>query len=177
MPGKRHGRRHIAGLHPWVVSGSLLPGLQCLVRPLAQFRRHDSGKAELGTLGAVFLLELLQFGLGVWLLAEPGEGDDPVLFGRDGFRVLSDHDLKVIECFLILSQTEVRHRPSQPGIEIVGLGLELLVRNLKGSLGAISGRLWFACPADRHVDEQLVAQVRLVLLEVVLELVLDTSDR
>ena len=49
-------------------------------------------------------------------------------FGRDGFRVLRDHDLKVIECFLILSQTEVRHGPGQPGVEIVGLGLELLVR-------------------------------------------------
>ena len=94
----------------------------------------------------------------------------------DGFRVLADHDLKVIECLLILSQTEVRHRPSQPGIEIVRLGLELLLRTLKVSLGTLSGRLWFACPADRDVEEQLVAQVRLFLLEVSLELVSMTSD-
>jgi len=43
-----------------------------------------------------------------------------VLIGRDGLRVLADHDLKVIKCLLILSQPDVRHGPSQPGIEIVG---------------------------------------------------------
>ncbi len=87
-------------------------GLKRLVCPLAQFRRQDSSKAELGTLRGVSLLELLQFRLGVLLLAEPGEGDDPVLFSRDGFRVLPDHDLKVIECLLILSQPKVRQSPS-----------------------------------------------------------------
>ena len=115
--------------------------------------------------GAVFFLELRQFGQCVLLLAQPGEGDDPVLFGEDGFRVLPDHEPKIIECLLILAQTEVCHRPSEPGIEIVRLRLELLLRTLKVSLGTLSDRLWSACPADRHVDEQLVAQVRLVLLE------------
>ena len=125
---------------------------------------------------AVSFLELRQFDQGVLLLPETGQGDDPVLSGGGGFRVLADHDLKVIECLLILSQTEVRHSPSQPGIEIVRLGLELPLRTLKVSLGTLSSRLWFARPADRHVDEQLVAQVRLVLLEVSLELVSDMSD-
>ncbi len=43
-----------------------------------------------------FFLELCQVGLGVLLLAEPGMGDAPVLFGRDGFRVLAENDLKLI---------------------------------------------------------------------------------
>ena len=46
--------------------------------------------------------------------------------------VLPDHDLKVIECFLILPEPQFRQSASQPDIEIVGLGLELLVRALKG---------------------------------------------
>ena len=120
-------------------------GLNCLVRPLAQFRCHDSGEVELGMLRGVFLLELLQFGQGVLLLAQPGEGDDPVLLGGDGFRVLSDHDLKIIECLLILSQTEVRHGPSQPGIKVVGLGLELLLRISRSALArSRAGRGWLA---------------------------------
>src|SRR5271157_5639260 len=62
-------------------------------------------------------------------------------------------------------------KPEPAGIEIAGLGLEFLLRTLKGSLGALSGRLWFACPADRYIQEQLVAQGQLLLLEVFLELI------
>src|SRR5262249_1815048 len=87
------------------------------------------------------------------------------------FCVLPDHDLKVVECLLIIAQTEIRHRPSEPGIDIIRLSLELLVRRLKGSLSTFSWRLWFAFPTDHHVDEQLVAQVCLAPLEVALELV------
>ncbi len=58
--------------------------LKRLIWPLAQFRRHDSGEVEFGMLRGVSLLELLQLRLGVLLLAEPGQGNDPVLFGGDG---------------------------------------------------------------------------------------------
>ena len=105
------------------------------------------------------------------ILAETDKGEDLVCSCRDGIRLLAGHDLKVIECLLILSLPEVRHRPSQSGIGVIRLGLELLLRTLKGNLGTLSGRSWFACPADRYVDKQLVAQPRLVLLEVLLELV------
>ena len=42
---------------------------------------------------------------------------------------------------------------------------------LNVSLRTLLGRVWFACPTDRHIEEQLVAQVRLGVLEVFLELV------
>ena len=62
----------------WLLLDRCFQGLHCFVGPFAEFRRHDGGQVEPGTLRGVFLLELRQFGQGVLLLAEPGEGDDPV---------------------------------------------------------------------------------------------------
>jgi hypothetical protein len=59
-------------------------------------------------LWGVFFLKLRKFRLGVLLLAERGKGADLVLFGGNGFRVLPDHDLKIVQCFLIVSQMEMR---------------------------------------------------------------------
>src|SRR5262249_1331086 len=95
--------------------------------------------------------------------------------------VLPDHEPKIVESLLILAQAKVRHRSRQPRVEIVGPGLELLLRSLKGSLGTLPDRSRSACLAEHDISERLVAsahmallevaQVRLVLLEVALELI------
>jgi hypothetical protein len=67
-------------------------GLKRLIRPLAQFGRDDSREIELGMLRGVSLLELLQLRIRVLVLAEPGQGDDPVLCGGVVVRILRDYD-------------------------------------------------------------------------------------
>jgi hypothetical protein len=67
-------------------------GLKRLIRPLAQFGRDDSHEIELGMLRGVSLLELLQLRIRVLVLAEPGQGDDPVLCGGVVVRILRDYD-------------------------------------------------------------------------------------
>ena len=53
------------------------------------------------------------------------------------FRVLAEHGLKIVEGLLVLAESEVGHGPSQPGVEVVGLGLERLLRTLQGRLAPV----------------------------------------
>jgi hypothetical protein len=71
------------------------------------------------------------------LLAKTSKGKDPIFFSCDVFWVLADHEPKIVQRFLILSQTEVRHRTSETGIDIIRLGFELLVHTRGESKGNV----------------------------------------
>ena len=73
---------------------------QRLVGSLAQFGRHDHGQVELLALGGVSLPEPLQVRPRLVLVTQPGMGDGTDLIGSDGFRVLLDHGIEVVDGFL-----------------------------------------------------------------------------
>ena len=88
---------------------------------------------------------------GILLLAEPGKGDDPILFCGECFGVLPDHKLEVIKRPLILTQTQVRHRPVEPGIHIVRLGLELLIGTSNATWTSSRGDRLVTCCTDHDI--------------------------
>ena len=106
-------------------------GLQRLVGSLTQFRRHDDRQVELLALGGVSLLEPLQIRPRLVLVTQPGVGDGTELIGDGELRCLLDHDIEVVDRFLVLSQLEVSGRPSEPGVEIIRFRLEGGFRRLQ----------------------------------------------
>ena len=63
----------------------------------------------------VFLLELLQIGPGLVLVTQPGVGDGTVLIGDGDLRGLLDHDVEVVDRFLVLAKLEVSISPERTG--------------------------------------------------------------
>ena len=117
-------------------------GLECLVGPLAQFRRHDDRQVELWTLGGVAPSGTSPVRPGRRPSCRAGRGRWPGTDWRGpDCGALLDHGLEVVEGLLILAQPEVRRRPSEPGIEIVGLRLEPSRRS--------QGRAWARSSAGR----------------------------
>ena len=103
-----------------------------LVLPCAQLGGNHHGEGELGALRGRSLLEFRQVVQGFLLLPEPGVDDGPVLAGGLGSGSLLDHDVEIVEGLAVFAELDEGQGPSQPGVQVVGLGLERLLRRPPG---------------------------------------------
>ena len=68
-------------------------------------------------------------------------------------RCLLDHDIEVVDRFLVLSQLEVSGRPSEPGVEIIRLRLEGGFRRLQSGSGTLLRAGRRRCRSEIKVDQ------------------------